>query len=111
MKKSTTTIVRMLFALLLLASFSFTAYAQKLTGEKKVADYTSIAKVSSYTDGVNVTYINPYTNSGQSTFAGAFDGTLNGSAKKFYCIDLAHNLALNEDYWDEGTTPPKVTFV
>ncbi|MDP2039174.1 MAG: SdrD B-like domain-containing protein, partial [Ignavibacteria bacterium] len=111
MKKSTTAMVSMLLAILLLASFSYPAYAQKVTGVKKVMDHTSIARVSTYTDGVNITYKNPYTNNNQTTFAGAFDGTLNSAAKKFYCIDLTHNLSLNEDYWDEGTTPSKVTYV
>ncbi|MEW6654519.1 MAG: SdrD B-like domain-containing protein, partial [Bacteroidota bacterium] len=111
MNKKATAIKRMLIAILLLASFSYSAFAQKITGEKKVTDHTSIAKVTSHTDGVSVTYTNPYTNAAQSTFAGAFDGTLNSTAKKFYCIDLTNNLATNEDYWDEGTTPSKVTHV
>ena len=56
MKKSTTAMVSMLLAILLLASFSYPAYAQKVTGVKKVMDHTSIASVSTYTDGVNITY-------------------------------------------------------
>ena len=111
MKKSTTAMVSMLLAILLLASFSYPAYAQKVTGVKKVMDHTSIASVSTYTDGVNITYKNPYTNNNQTTFAGAFDGTLNSAAKKFYCIDLTHNLSLNEDYWDEGSTPSEITYI
>ncbi|NWF91263.1 MAG: Cys-Gln thioester bond-forming surface protein, partial [Ignavibacteriaceae bacterium] len=105
------TLLRVTLALALLFVLSNTAISQKLTGVKKVADYTSIAKVTSYIDGVSITYTNPYSSTSQTSFAGAFDGTLNSQAKKFYCIDLSHNLAINEDYWDEGSTPSEITYI
>ncbi len=109
--KNRSTILSAALTIALLLVFSLTTFSQKSTGVKKVTDYTSIAKVTSYTNGVNITYTNPYSNSSQTSFAGAFDGTLNSQSKKFFCIDLSHNLALNEDYWDEGTTPSEITYI
>lgn len=109
--KTRFTLLRVTLALVLLFVFSNAAISQKIASVKKVTDYTSIAKVTAYTDGVNISYTNPYTNSTQSSFAGAFDGTLNSQSKKFYCIDLAHNLGINEDYWDEGITPSQITYI
>ncbi|PKL84408.1 MAG: hypothetical protein CVV24_00285 [Ignavibacteriae bacterium HGW-Ignavibacteriae-3] len=75
-------------------------------------DYTSIVKVTGTAEGVNsVSYTNPYTNQSTSHFAGTFNGTLNSVTKKFYCIDVQHSLAYNEDYWDESSTPSQITYI
>ncbi|MFA3783372.1 choice-of-anchor A family protein [Melioribacteraceae bacterium 4301-Me] len=102
------------FMLVLLSAFLVvlsSTKAQIKSGAKKVTDYTSIAQVSGTADGINVTYKNPYTNNNQTSYAGTFKGTLNGNAEKFYCIDLQHNLEYNKDYWDEGQTPPEMTYI
>lgn len=102
------------FGLLLvvtLINFFLTEASGQTKFPNKPEDYTSIARVTSTAEGKNLTYINPYTNSSQTTFAGTFNGTLNSQSRKFYCIDLQQYLVYNEDYWDEGTTSSEVTYI
>lgn len=102
--------LRVFTVLTLLVSFNFTLLAQSKL-PNSVKDYTSIARISGTADGKNITFFNPFTNQNQTSFAGTFNGTLNSEAKKFYCIDLGHSLATNQDYWDEGYTPSEITYI
>jgi choice-of-anchor A domain-containing protein/uncharacterized repeat protein (TIGR01451 family) len=111
MKLQPNFILRVCLVLTLSMGMYLTSSFAQNKGVKSVTDYTSIAKVTSTADGQNTTYTNPYTSSSQTTFAGTFNGTLNSQAVKFYCIDLQHSLQYNVDYWDEGSTPPKITYI
>jgi len=79
--------------------------------KNKTQDHTSLAKITGTADGQNTKITNPYTNSQVTYFAGTFNGSLNSSNAKFYCIDLQHYLVYNEDYWDEGNTPSEITYI
>ena len=79
--------------------------------KNKTQDHTSIVQITSNAEGQNTKITNPYTNSVVTYFAGAFNGSLNSSTGKFFCIDLQHYLAKNEDYWDEGNTPSEITYI
>ena len=103
-------LLRVIVFISLICGFSSNVIAQSKF-LPKVQDYTSIAQISGTADGQSVTYKNPYTSSNQTTFAGTFNGTLNSHAEKFYCIDLQHYLEYNADYWDEGSTPPEMTYI
>ncbi|MFH1194421.1 MAG: SdrD B-like domain-containing protein, partial [bacterium] len=61
--------------------------------------------------GENVSFTNPITNSSVTYFSGTFKGTIDGSAAKFYCIDLGHSLAWNEPYTDDGPTISPITYI
>lgn len=78
-----------------------------------VQDYTSIAIINNDDVGTSLTFTRPYSPGGSMTiFAGTLDGTLNSVSKKFYCIDLEHTLVYSpKEYWDEGNTPPKITYI
>lgn len=102
--------LRVFAVLTLLFSLHFTLSAQSKI-PYSVKDYTSIARISGTADGKSITFFNPFTNQNQTSFAGTFNGTLNSEAKKFYCIDLGHALANNQDYWDEGYTPSEITYI
>ncbi len=103
--------LRVLLSIVLLFGLTVTNIAQSKDGAKSVTDYTSIAKITGTAEGKTIKYTNPYTHNNAENFAGVFNGTLNGNAEKFYCIDLQHGLAFNEDYWDEGSTPSEITYV
>lgn len=102
--------LRAIIIVALFFGLNFTLSAQS-KNPQSVKDYTSIAKISGTADGKSITFFNPYTNQNQTSFAGTFNGTLNSQATKFYCIDLGHNLATNQDYWDEGYTPSEMTYI
>jgi TQXA domain-containing protein len=101
-------LLTLLAVFLLLTQTNFGQY-KKGAGDTP-QDYTSIAKVSGTADGTGVSFQN---SSGDNfnNFAGTFNGTLNDNAEKFYCIDLYHPLATNQDYWDEGRTPSEITYI
>lgn len=103
--------LNVILILSLLMGLSYFSFAQNKGGIKNITDYTSIAKISGTQDGKNITYFNPITNQNSTNFAGTFKGTLNGTTKYFYCIDLGNYLVYNEDYWDEGHTPSEITYI
>ena len=45
---------------------------------------------------VAIHFTNPYTNSESYDWAGTFYGVVNGVDTKFYCTDIAHNLAVTD---------------
>ena len=100
-----------ILVLSLLLGLSYNSFAQSKGGVKNITDYTSIAKISGTQDGKNITYFNPITNQNSTNFVGTFKGTLNGTTKYFYCIDLGNFLVYNEDYWDESHTPSEITYI
>ncbi len=79
-----------------------------------VQDYTSIAIINSPRDGegLELTFKNPYATGNRTLYAGTLKGALNSTPQKFYCIDLDHSLVYSpNEYWDEGSTPPKITYI
>lgn len=97
---------------LVILSFSFTnnLFAQGKF-PNSTEDYTSIALPTGTDKGKNIKFMNPYGDTLWTIFAGTIKGTLNSENKKFYCIDLQHYIAFNQDYWDEGTTGSEVTYI
>ncbi len=91
MKTQPTTLVRMLMVLAFTIILGITVFGQS-KNPQKVQDHTSIAEISGTAEGKTISYTNPYNNQSASNFAGAFNGTLNSHAEKFYCIDLQHCL-------------------
>ncbi|NOZ28152.1 MAG: Cys-Gln thioester bond-forming surface protein [Chloroflexi bacterium] len=79
-----------------------------LIGEGSISG-GSIAIVTGTGDGVSVTH--PQINGGNSVFAGTLVGTVDGNAASFYCIDVNHRLATNQNYTDDGPTPSKITYI
>ncbi|MEW5841947.1 MAG: choice-of-anchor A family protein, partial [Bacteroidota bacterium] len=80
-------------------------------GPKKVTDHTSIAQITAHGDGLGIKFTIPTTGKPDTYFAGTLLGTLNSQSKKFYCIDIGHRLAYNDNYWDEGNTPAEITYI
>ncbi len=102
------------FAALIFVMFvvSSSVTAQSKKGDLfNTEDYTSIAQVSGTAKGKTVTFEDPYTNHDNQFWAGTFNGTVNSQSVKFYCIDLQHLLAKNEDYWDEDQTSSEITYI
>jgi choice-of-anchor A domain-containing protein/uncharacterized repeat protein (TIGR01451 family)/TQXA domain-containing protein len=83
----------------------------------KFGENSSVAKVLSTNKGVNVKFINPYTNSQINVFAGTFKGEINSQTDiNFYCIDISHNLVYwtasqPHTYVDAGNTPSQMTYI
>ncbi len=110
MKIQPTTSVKVLVVLALIFGLNIGSFAQSKTSYN-VKDHTSIAQISGTAEGKTVSYTNPYNHQSASNFAGTFNGTLNSHSEKFYCIDLQHGLAYNQDYWDESSTPSEITYI
>ncbi|MFA7229035.1 MAG: Cys-Gln thioester bond-forming surface protein, partial [Melioribacteraceae bacterium] len=107
MNNRLTAIYRVIFTLALLVLLSATALAQK-GNVKGALDYTSNIIVTGTGEGKTLSFTGH-----SNAFAGIINGTLNGEATKFYCIDLAHevNPSSHPTYWDEGTTSSELTYI
>jgi uncharacterized repeat protein (TIGR01451 family)/TQXA domain-containing protein len=76
----------------------------------------STAKVYSTDKVVAVKFTSPYNGSQLFVYAGTFNGDVNGNLAKFYCIDIAHELAFYttdqpHTYTDSGNTSSKITYI
>jgi choice-of-anchor A domain-containing protein/uncharacterized repeat protein (TIGR01451 family) len=81
-------------------------------GNQKDLQGASTAVISGSHIGTNIKFEDPYdTNKKLRVFAGTFSGNLDGNNVKFYCIDIDHKLAKNEDYSDQGPTPIEITYI
>jgi len=65
--------------------------------------------------GQNVTFQFP-TGTSKTAWAGTIRGDLNGTAAKFYCIDISHNLATwsssnQNEYTDDGPTNQYISYI
>ena len=74
------------------------------------------AKVYSVDQVVAVKFSSPYDGSQLYVYAGTFNGSVDGNGVKFYCIDIAHELAFYttdqpHTYTDSGNTPSKITYI
>lgn len=98
--------------LIITLMFNTTLSAQSKKGDFfSTDDYTSIAQVKNTDDGKNISFQDPYNSGYMQSWAGTFNGILNSNSAKFYCIDLQHHLAKDEDYWDEGETSSEITYI
>ncbi len=68
----------------------------------------TITGLDVYTD---IHFTNPADGNTVHVYAGTFKGTIDGQATDFYCIDLQHHLAFNEDYEDNGNTSSPITYI
>ncbi len=74
------------------------------------------AKVNSIDKVVAVLFTSPYTGTQLNVYAGTFSGDVNGNSCKFYCVDIAHELAFYtpdqpHTYTDSGNTSSKITYI
>lgn len=72
------------------------------------AETKSTARISDMGKYTNITLPAPF---GGQTSAGTFMGKVNGINAQFYCIDITHPLAMNQDYHDVSATGSKVTYI
>ncbi len=73
---------------------------------------TSTAIITATDKGQKVGgFTHPYSGDQVDYWAGTFKGTVDGSDARFYCIDINHGLAFNEDYTDEGPTSSEITYI
>lgn len=116
----------LLSAVLLLVVFTTQTFASVGGADQKIPRYNpnnvimfggSSAKVFGTDEGTNGIYLtDPYTNNQRKVWAGTFNGELDGENVKFYCIDLAHPLAMwssgdQHEYTDEGYTQNEITYI
>lgn len=74
----------------------------------------SVAEVTGTDIGQNVVFTNPYPPGGNmNVFAGTFSGSIDTTASKFYCTDLAHYLALfpPHTYVDSGFAGYYISYI
>ncbi|MCK5085976.1 MAG: choice-of-anchor A family protein, partial [Melioribacteraceae bacterium] len=69
---------------------------------------SAIAKITGTDIGATVHFTDPFN---YNNFAGTFKGNVDGDPARFYCIDLNHGIAYNQNYIDAGNTPPEITYV
>lgn len=74
------------------------------------------AKVYSVDQVVTVKFSSPYDASQLYVYAGTFNGDVDGNGVKFYCIDIAHELAFYTSsqpftYTDSGNTSSQITYI
>lgn len=123
--------VKTLLAFLLLISFTSVTISasSSVDGSKKTtknyplsyfgnqtAAGSSTAKVTGTDKVSNVTFYDPYLSKNMTYQAGTFKGDVDGQAASFYCIDLAHPLAVYSTsqphtYTDQGPTPTQITYI
>ncbi|MCD6290396.1 MAG: Cys-Gln thioester bond-forming surface protein [Anaerolineae bacterium] len=70
---------------------------------------SSIARATAIGKGVYIQH--PDIDDGEFVYAGTILGTVDGQPAKFYCIDIHHFLAFNQDYRDDGNTPAEITYI
>lgn len=73
-----------------------------------LADTHSIAVITGTNKGVNLRLPAPFN---EDVFAGTMNGKVGTKSAQFYCIDINHRLAYNENYTDVKSTSSKVTYV
>lgn len=81
-----------------------------------VAAGSTTAKVTGSDKVSSVTFFDPYQNKKMTYTAGTFKGSVDGQSASFYCIDLAHPLAVYSTsqphtYTDQGPTPQTITYI
>ena len=131
MKKSAGQFVKALLTILIFLSFTSASLTASVNGDgskktaktyplsyfsKSIAAGTSTAKVTGTDKVSNVTFFDPYENKTVTYQAGTFKGDVDGQSASFYCIDLAHPLAIYSQsqphtYTDQGPTPSEITYV
>ncbi len=98
----------------------------KTSSEKNIGKFTSVSENGNQKDlqGASTAIItstnkggkiggftHPYNGNAVDLWAGTFNGTVDGNAVNFYCIDIDHGLVYNQDYTDEGSTPIEITYI
>lgn len=78
-------------------------------GNQKDAQGASTAVIYGSHTGKSIKFTK--SNSNYDVFAGTFNGDLDGNNVKFYCIDIDHRLATNQNYSDEGPTSAEITYI
>jgi len=76
-------------------------------------DGASTAILGGVATGKNITIANPYASGNRTVWGGTINGTLDGTATKFYCIDINNTLKSGNSnpYTDDAVTPSTITYV